>query len=745
MANSVMDQVGRDNLRGSTMRGITTARQLDRGSVARPGHDRREASVGETPGLRKRQPRPFKKSVQAAGLLVLNVGIAVWASAHAVAAQGGSESAGVAAVRASLEQLAKIDDEAGKAFGPSAATTARSVCQTADTVFVAYETAGGEIVSRRLTGNTWSPPDAVTADSPRREGERWDMPSLVAGPDNTVWIGYRSQVRRRVFLRRWSGESWGPRMDGRGIFGVRPAANGEFNEELRPIAGFVVERSRDRGVIELRLTSSDDPPVVRVESVPMVTLTAAPGEGVLFVDTLDVSRTTGLIWGAEFPRKCPSNPLLSPPDNPDAPDAVRVFNRGTIRRENGRFRMWYSATGTDSPITPGQPVRPWQHYMRVCYAESQDGLHWQRPELGLVEFKGSRHNNILAGIQRLPTVVYDEREADPQRRYKCFGESTTGMLQREEGHLMTSADGLHWRYQPSPRRYPGTLPYWPSEFHSVLRDDRERDPEWRWKAYGLFATGPTRRASQLATSPDGIHWTGYPENPIVEPLQGISPCIHDFLVWQEMGRYVGLLQVGDALHNYEWELMVSRDGVHFSRVSDGRRFLGRGAAGQWDQGGIQAAVPVRVGDESWFYYGGREKPWSSYPADPKETWTFKSHCGLATIGVGRYAGFRLSEKHERGMLVTQPIRCQFDGALTLVVNAIAAAQSPVRVAVLDATTGQPLEGYGVDDCLALVADGVSQPVRWSGLSEVNLRGDRPVLLQFELRGRRSRLYGFAWQ
>jgi hypothetical protein len=58
--------------------------------------------------------------------------------------------------------------------------------------------------------------------------------------------------------------------------------------------------------------------------------------------------------------------------------------------------------------------------------------------------------------------------------------------------------------------------------------------------------------------------------------------------------------VGDALPNYEWELMVSRDGVHFSRVSDGRPFLGRGRAGQWDQGGIQAALPVRVGDESWF-------------------------------------------------------------------------------------------------------------------------------------------------
>ncbi len=680
-----------------------------------------------------------------AGLLAVGTWVAFWAATHRAAGETVDENLAGTGLRASLEQLAKIDEDARKAFEPAAAKTSRSVLQLGDTDFVAYETAAGDIVSRQFAAGVWSPPAPVTAGATRRDGERWDMPSLVAGPDDAVWIAYRSQVRRRVFLHRWWGETWGPRIDGRGIFHVRASASGEFNEEFRPIAGFVVEGSRVRDAIEMRLASGDDPPIVRIESIPMGVLTAAPGEGALFVDTRDVWRTTGLVWEPEFPRKHANNPLISPQDNPDAPDAVRVFNRGTVRRENGRFRMWYSATGTDSPLTPGQPARTWQSFMRVCYAESTDGLHWQRPELGLVEFKGSRRNNILPVVQRLPTVIYDERESDPDRRYKCFGEAATAVFQREDAHRMTSADGLHWRNQPSPRCYPGTRPYWPSEFHSVFRDDRELDPARLWKAYGLFATGPTRRACQLSTSPDGIHWTGYPENPIIDPLQGVSACIHDFLVWPELGRYVGLLQVGDALHNYEFELVVSRDGVHFSPVSDGRPFLGRGAAGQWDQGGIQASVPVTVGDESWFYYGGREKPWTSYPADPKEIWTFKSHCGLATIGTGRYAGFRVGEKHQHGILVTQPVRCSFDRALTLNVNAAADAQNPIRVAVLDAATGQPLKGCSLDDCLAIAADGVSQPVRWANLSQVDLQNNRPVRLQFELRGRWSRLYGFGWE
>jgi len=30
----------------------------------------------------------------------------------------------------------------------------------------------------------------------------------------------------------------------------------------------------------------------------------------------------------------------------------------------------------------------------ICYAESGDGIHWKKPNLGLHEFRGSKDNNI---------------------------------------------------------------------------------------------------------------------------------------------------------------------------------------------------------------------------------------------------------------------------------------------------------------------------------------------------------------
>ena len=33
----------------------------------------------------------------------------------------------------------------------------------------------------------------------------------------------------------------------------------------------------------------------------------------------------------------------------------------------------------------------------TCYAVSNDGIHWTRPNLGLFEYEGSKDNNIVLG------------------------------------------------------------------------------------------------------------------------------------------------------------------------------------------------------------------------------------------------------------------------------------------------------------------------------------------------------------
>jgi hypothetical protein len=134
-----------------------------------------------------------------------------------------------------------------------------------------------------------------------------------------------------------------------------------------------------------------------------------------------------------------AEPVLAPRrDDPLAPDQIAAHFYGTVLQEGGRFRMWYYPVALgDAPGTLTQGP--------IAYAESDDGLTWQRPILNQIEFRGSRANNAIA----LPetriegvTLIRDDDDPDPARRYKLVYNPHTGPYWSMR--TATSADGLHW-------------------------------------------------------------------------------------------------------------------------------------------------------------------------------------------------------------------------------------------------------------------------------------------------------------
>ena len=104
----------------------------------------------------------------------------------------------------------------------------------------------------------------------------------------------------------------------------------------------------------------------------------------------------------------------------------------------GKWRMYYTSTLSAS-----------EKY--ISYAESDDGEHWTRPSLGIVDFRGSKDNNIIMDLDMLRefeftgfdnfSVFYDENPAcPPDEKYK--------MVAWWQGHAsliaLFSADGLHF-------------------------------------------------------------------------------------------------------------------------------------------------------------------------------------------------------------------------------------------------------------------------------------------------------------
>lgn len=116
----------------------------------------------------------------------------------------------------------------------------------------------------------------------------------------------------------------------------------------------------------------------------------------------------------------------------------------TLIEDNGLFRLYYRGSATDAGGTDRHSK---ETPLTVCYAESRDGINWVKPNLGLVEFRGSKNNNIMwMGQEALAFAPFlDTNPAVPaSERYKAT--AATVIPGRKQYALVgfTSPDGLRW-------------------------------------------------------------------------------------------------------------------------------------------------------------------------------------------------------------------------------------------------------------------------------------------------------------
>ena len=132
------------------------------------------------------------------------------------------------------------------------------------------------------------------------------------------------------------------------------------------------------------------------------------------------------------------------------------LNHTNVVRDGDVWHMWYMAYDhTYDDDGSGY----------FCYARSDDGVHWERPDLGLVEFGGNRDNNILHDSRNqrrtLGEYVFIDRYAPPEERFKMTLHrkvSPSPWLQSARDRLefawqifgAVSGDGIHWRLLDEP-------------------------------------------------------------------------------------------------------------------------------------------------------------------------------------------------------------------------------------------------------------------------------------------------------
>lgn len=465
----------------------------------------------------------------------------------------------------------------------------------------------------------------------------------------------------------------------------------------------------------------------------------------LFIDDYLIAEMLNLCRDVKQPTKHPANPLIKP-DKPWERRMIELYGTVLFDDDTQSFRCWYLASESGE-------AKP-EYY--ICYAESKDGIHWEKPAVGQQPFGPyERHNVVIRGGHGI-SVIKEPLDPDPQRRYKAAGGDLFG----------TSPDGIHWnmennRYAVRKNDTCSSLVRWKDEYLYFVRNQEPEtgsaiaDPKT-----GKTWTG-TMRGVGLSTSNDFQTWTekksilrtderdGFPwvqphalcVTPYGDVLIGLLPIMH--IIPADGNNLMGTVSV---------QLAASRNGREWERVADRAVFMpcdkpDPKANRNWDARFHPGANMLVKDDLVYIYYFGTnllfgESNWQdgalrfgegAEPAKPVERTFTEARpfgIGLATLPADRFVSLRPVNWEAEGVLKTLPLLIS---GRHLLVNA-EVDPADLQVALLDAT-GQPVTGFEHGNSVAIPHDKLRYKIVWrNGGSEQSLHDaplGQPLTLEFK--------------
>lgn len=378
----------------------------------------------------------------------------------------------------------------------------------------------------------------------------------------------------------------------------------------------------------------------------------------------------------------------------------------TVFEDQGRYRMYYrgSPGGSQSEQT--------------CYAESDDGIEWRKPDLGLFDWEGSKRNNIVLrglGTHNF-TPFMDQRPGIPaDERYKALGR---GLDPKDELHAFVSADGIRWR---------------PVSSEPVFTEGR-----FDSQNLAFWDTNLGKYRCYFRTTYRGVRGIGVVES-------------DDFVSWVDPA----LITLDPALpeHFYTNAVLPYFRNPRYYFGFPKRYFPERRRLPEHGTGGVSEAVFLSSRDgvrfdrtfmEAWVRPGHDPRNWgdrSSMPAwglletaDDELSVYISQHYRFDSAhlvrGTVRLDGFAsASAGYSGGDLVTSPLR--FEGR-SLILNYVTGAGGSLRVE-LQSQIGEPLPGFTLQDSIDLYGDSIREAYSWNSGSDVSSLAGKLVRIRFVLK------------
>ncbi len=397
----------------------------------------------------------------------------------------------------------------------------------------------------------------------------------------------------------------------------------------------------------------------------------------------------------------------------------------TVLKDGDVYRMYYRC---GSEPAPGY----------TCYAESPDGIQWTRPSLGLVEFKGSRKNNIILPSGRQFCPFIDGRPGVPSsQRLKANSEDKEGLL----GYV--SGDGIHWEQMRQKAIVPRSLRNHFDSQNVMFWSEAEH-------CYVLYCRHMVggRRSVARSTSKDFLSWTDpvlmtYTDTGTTVPSQHLyTNQTHPY--FRAPHIYVALpgrFQSGRRVLNEAQTAALGKDPSYavdpdwrVRDISDGVLLSSRAGTTLYDFTFRESLVRPGIGDSNWTSR-------TNYPAlgvvptGEKEMSLYvqrdyaQDTARLVRM-VLRTDGFTsVHAPYEGGEMITRDLR--FSGK-ELVINYATSAAGGLQVEIQD-TDGSPIPGFAASDCKEIIGDEIERVVSWKGGSDLGRIAGQALRLRFVMK------------
>jgi hypothetical protein len=469
-----------------------------------------------------------------------------------------------------------------------------------------------------------------------------------------------------------------------------------------------------------------------------------PAEIVLFpFDNYSLPFNKGLaltmVAGSKHKRQDPrlTNAPVLAIGKPGDPDFPRAYFSGTVIKVNGLYRMWY--TGHDG------------RHRQVCYAESKDGLEWEKPKLGLVDYKGSRANNLVAldgpnsAHAAIVLVIHDPEDPDPSRRYKMLREDAVPGVSWKN-FAAASPDGLSWT-SLNGGKFVNASQWEPS---GLVRHNGAYYVNGHSRAIVHPLPGAHKRTMQTFVSYDFENWTSaahlsfrrdnLPPRPPTDFEGHRGPQVHlGASLWNRGNVILGFYGMYDNPTNdrrtstCDIGLIVSNNAINFREPLPEFKIVPSFEEPDRAEPRLtQGQAFENIGDRTVFYYG---------------IWTEVNRNGPTGVRIATWPRDRLGY-YSSGLDITDahcisaPLTAHRPDARIYLNAGGLGPDSQLKVEILDEQF-RPLPGYAAADCTPFPTDsGFRLPVTWKG-SESLAELKQPVRVRVNFTGRdahRAKLY-----